>query len=131
MPECSYPFFFQRYCSHRYLHSFPTRRSSDLPPLTLDEARVWASVVAASGGMTILSDNLPKLPAERLPVLQKTLPVARTTRPARVVGTQVDEHEIAPALVAGDTVVPLRGPWRFRTGDDQRYAAREFDDETV
>ena len=100
------------------------------PPLTLDEARVWASVVAVSGGMTILSDNLPKLPAERLPVLQKTLPVARTTRPARVVGTQVDEHEIAPALVAGDTVVALRGPWRFRTGDDPRYAARDFDDET-
>ena len=52
------------------------------PPLALEEARVWASVVAVSGGMTILSDNLPKLPAERLPLLPTTLPVARTLQPA-------------------------------------------------
>src|SRR5690625_2428882 len=26
-----YPFFFSRYCFHYDLHSFPTRRSSDLP----------------------------------------------------------------------------------------------------
>jgi hypothetical protein len=100
------------------------------PPLTLDEARVWASIVAASGGVTVLSDNLPKLPAERLPVLQKTLPVALPARPGRPVGTQVDEREVAPAIVAGDEVIRLRGPWRFRTGDDARYAARDYDDET-
>ena len=100
------------------------------PPLTLDEARVWASVVAASGGVTMLSDNLPKLPADRLPVCQKTLPVALPVRPGRPVGTQVDEREVAPAIVAGDDVVPLRGPWRFRTGDDPRYAARDYDDDT-
>ncbi|MGH7607248.1 MAG: hypothetical protein ACREME_07910, partial [Gemmatimonadales bacterium] len=27
-------------------------------------------------------------------------------------------------------LVPLVGPWRFRTGDDPRYAARDYDDET-
>jgi len=100
------------------------------PPLTLDEARVWASVVAASGGMTVLSDNLPNLPAERLPVLQKTLPVALPVSAGRPLGTQVDEREAAPAVVAGDEVVHLRGPWRFRTGDDARYAARAYDDDT-
>ena len=100
------------------------------PPLTLDEARAWASVVATSGGVTMLSDNLPKLPAERLPVLQKALPVAFPVHPGRPVGTQVDEREVAPAIVAGDDVVPLRGPWRFRTGDDSRYAARDYDDDT-
>ena len=101
------------------------------PPLTLDEARVWASVVAMSGGMNIFSDNLPALPADRLPVLQKTIPVAaQTTAAAHPIGTQSGEPEIAPAFVAGDTIVPLRGPWRFRTGDDARYAARDFDDET-
>ncbi|HEX9563112.1 MAG TPA: alpha-galactosidase, partial [Gemmatimonadaceae bacterium] len=100
------------------------------PPLTLDEARVWASVVAVSGGMTIFSDNLPKLPAERLALLQMTIPVAaRTASPPRVVGIQSDEREIAPALSAGESVVRLKGPWRFRTGDDTRYAARDFDDE--
>jgi hypothetical protein len=100
------------------------------PPLTLNEARVWASVVAVSGGMSIFSDNLPKLPAERLPLLQKTIPVAaKTAAVPRPVGTQGDEPEIAPGIATGDTVVRLRGPWRFRTGDDARYAAREFDDE--
>src|SRR6266851_4519898 len=101
------------------------------PPLTLDEARVWASVVAMSGGMSIFSDNLPKLPVERLPLLQKTIPVAaRTTSAPRPVGTQSDEPEIAPGISVGNTVVRLRGPWRFRTGDDPRYAVRDYDDET-
>ncbi|MEX2156425.1 MAG: alpha-galactosidase [Gemmatimonadales bacterium] len=97
------------------------------PPLTLDEARVWASIVAVSGGMNILSDNLPKLPTERLPLIQKTLPVAGIA--GRPVGTQVEESALAPGLVAGDTVVHFRGPWRFRTGDDPRYAARDYDDD--
>ncbi|HWC74122.1 MAG TPA: alpha-galactosidase [Gemmatimonadales bacterium] len=74
------------------------------PPLTLDEARVWASVVALSGGMVMLSDNLPKLPVERLPILQKALPVARTTRPPRIIGAQVEEHQAAAAPVAGDSM---------------------------
>lgn len=101
------------------------------PPLTLDEARVWASVVAVSGGMNIFSDNLPKLPSERLTLLQKTIPVAAQTASApRAVGTQSDDPEIAPALAAGDHLVRLRGPWRFRTGDDARYASRDFDDDT-
>ncbi|MGH7520405.1 MAG: alpha-galactosidase [Gemmatimonadales bacterium] len=100
-------------------------------PLTLDEARVWASIVAVSGGMNIFSDNLAKLPAERLPLLQKTIPVAaHATSPPRPVGTQSDEPEIAPALTLGETVVRLKGPWRFRTGNDARYAARDFDDDT-
>jgi len=102
------------------------------PPLTLDEARVWASIVAVSGGMTILSDNLPKLPVERLALLQKALPVAPVnagTRPPVAVGTQNVEREIAPAIATADTLVRLRGPWRFRTGDDPRYAARDFDDD--
>jgi hypothetical protein len=100
------------------------------PPLALDEARVWASVVALSGGMTIFSDNLPTLPAERLPLLQKTIPVAaQTMSPAHPVGTQSEEPEIAPAITAGTTIVRLRGPWRFRTGDDARYATRDYDDD--
>ena len=98
------------------------------PPLTIDEARIWASVVALSGGLNILSDNLPKLPPERLPLLQKTLPVA--AKAGRPVGTQIEESEIAPAVIGErDLLVRLRGPWRFRTGDDARYATREFDDQ--
>ena len=102
------------------------------PPLTLDEARVWASIVAVSGGMTVLSDNLLKLPAERLVLLQKALPVAPVnveTRPPAVVATQSIDRDIAPAVTTTDTLVRLRGPWRFRTGDDPRYALRDFDDD--
>ena len=102
------------------------------PPLTLDEARVWASIVAVSGGMTVLSDNLLKLPAERLVLLQKALPVAPVnveTSPPAVVATQSIERDIAPAVTTTDTLVRLRGPWRFRTGDDPRYALRDFDDD--
>ena len=97
------------------------------PPLTVPEAQVWASIVAVSGGMNLLSDNLPKLPADRISLLQKTLPVVAAA--GRPVGTQVDEREVAPAFVAGDAVVRLPGPWRFRTGDDPRYAARDYDDD--
>jgi hypothetical protein len=97
-------------------------------PLSLDEARVWTSIVAASGGITLLSDDLTQLPVERLAILQKALPATQTA--GRPIGTQVHEGELAPALVAGDVVVPIRAPWRFRTGDDPRYAAREYDDET-
>jgi hypothetical protein len=44
--------------------------------LSLDEARLWATVAAFAGGPTI-SDDLPaRLPAERLEVLKRMLPVA-------------------------------------------------------
>ncbi|MDP3911906.1 MAG: alpha-galactosidase [Gemmatimonadales bacterium] len=113
------------------------------PPLTLDEARVWASVVAAAGGVTLCSDDLPQLPAERVAILQKTVPVARTPGGegkrgggggggggGRVLGSQVEDVDLAPAIViAGGEPQPLVGPWRFRTGDDPRYAARDYDDE--
>src|SRR2546426_8843752 len=32
----------------------------------------------------------------------------------------VAERDTAPAIVAGDDVYPISGPWRFRTGDDPR-----------
>ncbi|HUL48919.1 MAG TPA: alpha-galactosidase [Gemmatimonadales bacterium] len=51
-------------------------------PLTLDEARLWASTVAVSAGVTFCSDDLTRLPAERLELLQRILPPA--TRIARV-----------------------------------------------
>ncbi|MGH7606607.1 MAG: alpha-galactosidase, partial [Gemmatimonadales bacterium] len=98
------------------------------PPLTVDEARAWAAIVAASGGATFCADDLPVLPADRLPLLQKTFPVPAIA--GRPVGTQHEEHEVAPAVVAGEALVPLVGPWRFRTGDDPRYAARDYDAET-
>lgn len=96
------------------------------PPLSRDEARSWASIVALSGGLTMFSDDLTKLPAERLPLLQKTIPVS--LQAGTPLETQVVERAPAPALVLGGAVYPIAGPWRFRTGDDPRYAARDFDE---
>jgi hypothetical protein len=46
----------------------------------------------------------------------------------RPIGVAVAARDVAPALVAGDAVFPMGGPWRFRTGDDPGYAAREYDE---
>ena len=94
--------------------------------LSLAEARTWTSVVAISGGVTLLGDDLPSLPAERFPLLARALPAAATS--GQPIGVIVSESPIAPALVAGDTVVRLAGAWKFRTGDEPAYGTREFDE---
>jgi hypothetical protein len=87
-------------------------------PLTLEEARAWASVVALSGGMTLLSDDLPRLPADRLAILRRTLPAADVR--GLVPGLAPDRATLAPGLVAGDALVVSLGTtaWRFHAGDD-------------
>ena len=96
------------------------------PPLSLSEAQAWAALVAVSGGLTLFSDNLPKLPPDRVPLLQRTVPVAP------VVGRPLDSaalpREVAPAVLVGEDAYPIAGPWHFRTGDDATYATRDFDE---
>src|SRR6185295_9549425 len=89
------------------------------PPLSSAAAEVWASVVAVTGGITLFGDNLPKLPPDRLTLLRRTLPVAPVK--GRAIEMGVAERDTAPAIVAGDDVYPISGPWRFRTGDDPSY----------
>jgi len=97
------------------------------PPLALAEARAWTSIVAMSGGLTLLSDHLPGLPAERVALLQRALPTAAVT--GRAADAAVPDAEVAPALVAGDLVVPFPAAWKFRTGDDAAYGTREYDED--
>jgi len=97
------------------------------PPLSRAAAEVWASVVSITGGLTLFADNLPKLPPDRLALLQRTLPVAPLA--GRALEAGVAERDTAPAIVAGDDVHPISGPWRFRTGDDPNYGSRAFDEE--
>src|SRR2546427_284666 len=97
------------------------------PPLSQAAAEVWASIVAVTGGLTLFADNLPKVPPDRLPLLQRALPVAPVAGGA--IEAEVAEHDTAPAIVAGDAVYSISGPWRFRTGDDPSYGARGFDEE--
>jgi melibiase-like protein len=97
------------------------------PPLPRAAAEAWASLVAVTGGLALFADNLPKLPPDRIPLLQRTLPVAPVA--GRALETAIPERDVAPAIVAGDDVYPIGGPWRFRTGDDPGYGARGFDEE--
>ena len=96
------------------------------PPLSLAEAQLWTSIVAVSGDITVLSDDLVKLDPERLALLARALPVAPSA--GLPIGAVRDEPEVAPALTAGNDVYRILGPWKFRTGDDARYATREFDE---
>lgn len=43
-------------------------------PLTLDQARAWASWIAISGQMNLVSEWLPGLPAERLDLVKRSMP---------------------------------------------------------
>ncbi|HYK82798.1 MAG TPA: alpha-galactosidase [Gemmatimonadales bacterium] len=96
-------------------------------PLTPGEAEAWAALVAVAGGATWFADNVATLAPERVALLARTVPVAPVAgRPA---GGPALERAVAPAIVSGSDVYPIRGPWRFRTGDDPAYSAREFDEE--
>jgi hypothetical protein len=43
-------------------------------PLSIDEARAWASFVAVSGQLNLVSEYLPDLPKDRLDIYKRTLP---------------------------------------------------------
>src|SRR5438034_1019531 len=59
-------------------------------------------------------------------VLQRTLPVAPVA--GRPIDAAALERDVAPAIIAGSDVFPIKERWRFRTGDDAAYRAREFDE---
>ena len=51
-------------------------------PLTLDEARAWGSFIAISGQLNVVSEDLAKLPKEKLDILKRTMPnVPHEARP--------------------------------------------------
>src|SRR2546429_9218274 len=89
------------------------------PPLTPAAAQAWASLVAVTGGLTLFSDNLPKLPPERLALLQRTLPVAPVG--ARPFDAAVGERDVAPAFVVGYDVAQLKGTDTYRNGMEAQY----------
>ncbi|MFI5208685.1 MAG: hypothetical protein ACHQX4_11810, partial [Gemmatimonadales bacterium] len=98
-------------------------------PLSLEEARAWTSIVALSGGVTMASDHLPRLTAERIELLQRAMPVANVA--GRALDLLRTEPALAPALVQGGRVlVPLPGRWRFQEGDAPSGSAVDIDDGT-
>ncbi|MBI2931267.1 MAG: hypothetical protein HYY16_06420 [Planctomycetes bacterium] len=73
-------------------------------PLSLDEARTWASYVAVRGEAFMMGGDVPRLPPERLEVVRKAL--ALRAEDARPVG-----------LFAEDALDP--SVWRARRGDGE------------
>jgi len=96
-------------------------------PLTLDEARAWAAVVALSGQITMASDRLERLGADRIELLQRTMPVANVR--GRALDLAVPEAPAAPALFAGERrIAALTGPWQFQPGDRPYAEGLDTDD---
>ena len=46
------------------------------PPLTLDQARLWATLVGITGQLLMTSDDMAKLPPERVELVRRLYPVA-------------------------------------------------------
>jgi hypothetical protein len=46
------------------------------PPLTLDQARAWATMVGITGQLLMTSDDMPKLGDDRVEILRRIFPVA-------------------------------------------------------
>jgi hypothetical protein len=118
-------------------------------PLTDRQAEAWTAAVGLSGGLVMLSDDLTKLPDERLKLAHMALPVSANGRVrsfgsgstpfGRATGMRVADmwsarpYE-APALVGKDTAVSLLpsspgvSGWKVRTGDEAGWADPQTDD---
>jgi hypothetical protein len=68
-------------------------------PFTIDQARMWASLITLSGGVVFISENLPLLPVERLGILKKTLPVYRNGGDGYGFGRPLDLLENDPPRI--------------------------------
>jgi len=66
---------------------------ADRTKLTLDEVRSLASVIALSAGMTLSSDDLEKVPPERLDILSMLLPpLPRSATPVDLLDRDIPER---------------------------------------
>ena len=61
------------------------------PPLTLDEARTWTSILGLSGQLLMLSDDMPALPEDRRDLPKKVMPVADIS-PMELYPAATDRH---------------------------------------
>lgn len=68
-------------------------------PFTLSQARMWGSLIALSGGVVFISENLAALPQERLDIIKKCLPVYANPGEGYRFGRPLDLFERVPAAV--------------------------------
>jgi hypothetical protein len=118
--------------SHRYsYHNRAWFNDSDrlevAEPVPLDQARARATLLALSGQINLMVDNLSTLPSERLELLSKTLPANDTG------AVPIDlfdlRDEVGMSMRGPDGAVHrLSRLVRFRTGDDLNWKETAFDD---
>ena len=100
------------------------------PPLSFEQAQVWASIVSLSGGMNLFSDRLIQLPEERVRLLQRTLPVYGAA--ARPIDMWEIEEPTAPLLSTMGReeltqTLLLDRTWLFRKGDELAWNEPDLD----
>jgi len=93
-------------------------------PLTLDQARAWASLVALSGQMNVVSEWLPGLPADRLDIVKRTMPNHNAAgRPIDLFDRSLPRVWHLRGKLAGQPV-DLVGVWNW---DEKRSARVEVE----
>ena len=96
-------------------------------PLTTDQARVWASVVALSGQMDLLSDKLTELPPDRIGILEKTLPIyGKGAMPVDLFDQSPEEGLTISS--SSNASFKLDHVWKIAVGDSVAWKERGFDD---
>ena len=65
-------------------------------PFTIDQARMWASLIALSGGVVFISERLHELPPDRLDIIKKAMPVYRNPGKGYPFGRPMDLLENDP-----------------------------------
>jgi hypothetical protein len=65
-------------------------------PFTINQARMWASLIALSGGVVFISEYLPTLPTNRLDIIKKTMPVYKNSGGGYGFGRPMDLLENNP-----------------------------------
>lgn len=68
-------------------------------PFTIEQARMWTSLIALSGGVVFLSENFSQLPKERLEIVKKAMPVYRNHHQAYQFGRPADLLENNPPQI--------------------------------
>lgn len=80
-------------------------------PFTLEQAQMWGSLIALSGGVVFVSEYLSKLPAERLAIIKKLIPVYRNAGRPYGFGRPIDLFEHDPPRVWSLDVGREFGSW--------------------
>ena len=82
-------------------------------PFTLEQARMWASLIAQTGGVVFISEDLRKLPGDRLSIIKKVLPVYVPGTLPYSYATPVDFLEHNPPEVWNLKVKRKFGSWNI------------------